>query len=86
MPKVENENYQFIGELAIALYSKEIQITMSALKQILNDRGMDYSEVSNKGLGSSVRAAYHAWEKVDPVIHHAIAYTYRNKDGEIPWE
>lgn len=78
------EIYDFIGELAIALYSKQIQISLSALNQILADKGAAYG--NNRGLASGVSAAWRYWKKKDPVIYHAIAFTYLDKDGNIPWE
>lgn len=39
MQKVQNERHQFIGKLAIALKSAEIQITFDSLKSIMKDRG-----------------------------------------------
>lgn len=83
---VNNDTYDFIGQLSIALYSQGIQISLDALKQILNDRGENYSEESNRGLGKVVSSAYKAWEKVDPVVHHAIAWTFKGRDGEFPWK
>ena len=83
---VEDSTYNFIGKLSIALYSQGIQISLDALKQILNDRGEIYSEESNRGLGKVVSSAYTAWEKVDPVVHHAIAWTSKGRDGEFPWK
>jgi hypothetical protein len=80
----ENEIYEYIGELAIALYNKRKQISLSALNQILSDQGHSYG--NNRGLASAVSAAYRHWERKDPVIHHAIAYTYTDKDGNLPWE
>ena len=81
-----NEIYEFIGELAIALYSKRIQISLSSLNQILQDKGSEYG--NNRGLARGVGAAYRFWEKKDPVVHHAIAYTYTytDKNGELPWD
>jgi|TARA_R110000744_G_C18961211_1_gene516924 hypothetical protein len=78
------EIYDFIGTLAIALYSQKISISLSALNSILADKGVEYG--NNRGLGSGVSAAWRHWEKKDPVIHHAIAFTFRDKDGNIPWE
>ncbi|HAS8560993.1 MULTISPECIES: hypothetical protein [Gammaproteobacteria] len=76
--------YDFIGELAIALYSKQINISLSALNAILADKGVEYG--NNRGLASGVAAAYRHWEKKDPVIYHAIAFTFRDKNGNIPWD
>lgn len=83
---VDHDIYDFIGRLSIALYGQGISISLDALKQILNDRGANYSENSNLGIGSTVSAAYRAWEKVDPVVHHAIAYTFKGRNGKFPWE
>lgn len=82
---VNNEIYDLIGRLSVGLYSQSITISLDALKQILNDAGASYSDVSNLGLGRSVSAAYKAWEKVDPVVHHAIAYTFKGRNGSFPW-
>lgn len=84
---VENENYNFIGKLSMALYAQGITISLDALKQILNDNGMQYSEENNRGLGRSLAAAQHAWQKSgDPVVHHAIAHTIVGKDGKPAWQ
>lgn len=80
----KHEIYDFIGEHAIALYSKKIKISLTSLNSILKDKNAEYG--NNRGLGSGVSAAWRYWESKDPVIHHAIAYTYRDKDGNIPWE
>jgi hypothetical protein len=77
--------YEFIGNLAIALYSKKITISLSALNQVLSDNRLE-SYGSNRGLAAGVSAAYRYWEKTDPVVHHAIAYTYRDQDGNLAWE
>lgn len=78
------EVYEFIGELAIALYSKKIQISLGALRVILADKGRDYN--NNRGMASGVKAAYSRWKEKDPVVYHAIAYTYTDKDGNLAWE
>ena len=77
--------YNFIGELAIALYSKKISISLSSLNQIIEDRGWE-KYGNNRGLASAVAASWRHWEKNDPVIHHAIAHTYLDDDGELPWK
>lgn len=86
MKEVENKTYNLIGKLAIALYGQNINITLDALKQILNDHGDHYSSDSNLGIGQSVAAAYRAWEKVDPVVYHAIAHVFTGRDGVKAWE
>lgn len=86
MNQVEDKTYNLIGKLAIALYGQNINTTLNALKQILNDHGENYSLDSNLGIGQSVAAAYRAWEKVDPVIYHAIAHVFIGRDGLKAWE
>ncbi len=76
--------YDFIGELAIALYSKKKRISLTALNQVLCDNNLE-NYGNNRGLAAGVSAAYRHWEKKDPVIHHAIAYTYIDRDGNLPW-
>lgn len=81
----KEEVYEFIGDLAICLYNKRIQISLSALNEILKDIGRKASYESNRGVASSVSAAYKRFAKKDPVIHHAIAYTFLDQTGELPW-
>jgi hypothetical protein len=77
--------YEFIGDIAICLYNKKIQISLSALNEILNDRERNAAYDSNRGLAKAVTAAYSRYKKYDPVIHHAIAHTFVDKDGQLPW-
>jgi hypothetical protein len=79
-----NEIYEFIGELAIALFSKKIQISLLSLNQILQDKGSDYGR--NRGLAAGVSAAYRYCERKDPVIHYAIGYTFTDRNVELPWD
>ncbi len=79
-----DEIYDFIGELAIALYSKKIQISLGALRAIMLDKGKDY--VNNRGMASAVSAAYRRWKSKDPIIYYAIAYTYTDKEGNLAWD
>lgn len=80
----KEEVYEFIGELAIALYSKKIQISLSSLNAILADKKAQYG--SNRGLAAGVAGAYRYWKGKDPVVHHSIAFTYRDKDGGLAWD
>lgn len=80
----KEEIYDFIGTLAIALYSKNIQISLSSLNSILKDKNSEYG--SNRALASAISASYSRWKIKDPVIYNAIAHTYVNKDGELAWE
>ena len=79
-----DEIYDFIGELAIALYSKKIRISLGALRAIMLDKGKDY--VNNRGMASAVSAAYRRWKEKDPIIYYAIAYTYTDKEGNLAWD
>ncbi|ELZ1717837.1 hypothetical protein SD909_004246 [Vibrio parahaemolyticus] len=78
------EVYDFIGEIALALYTQKINISLSALNAILADKGEAYG--NNRGLAAGVSAAYRHWQRKDPVVYHAIAFTFRDKHGNIPWE
>ena len=80
----KKEVYDFIGELAIALYSKKIKISLSSLNSILKDKNAKYG--NNRGVASGVAAAYRYWKKKDPVVYHAIAYTFVDKNGNLPWQ
>jgi hypothetical protein len=74
------ESYDFIGHLAIALYTKQIKLRLSALQHILNDKGADYG--GGVGMGKVVSAAYRHWEKKDMVVHHAIAASFTGQNDE----
>lgn len=81
----QNETYEFIGSLAIALHSKGISISFSSLNTILGDMNAAYD--SNRGLAAGVAAAFRYWEaKPDLAIAHSIALTFKNKDGEFAWD
>lgn len=79
----KNEIYDFIGDLALALYSKNIQISLSSLNCILKDKKSEYG--NNRALARAVSASYSKWEKKDPLIHQAIAHTFTDKDGRLAW-
>ena len=78
-----NEAYEFIGKLALALYSQKIQLKFSSLRAILADMNIHYGE--GRGMAAGVRGAYHYWEKKDPLVHTAIAHTYTDRNGDISW-
>lgn len=80
-----DELYDFIGDLAIGLYSKKIQISLGALRAIMLDRySKDY--VNNRGMASAVSAAYRRWEKKDPIVYLAIAFAYTDKEGNLAYD
>ena len=76
------DSYEFIGTLAIALYTQKIKLRLSALQKILNDKGADYG--GGIGMGKVVSAAYRYWaeDKKDWVIHHAIAASFTGQNDE----
>lgn len=80
--KKGKESYEFIGKLAIALYTQRIKLRLSTLQKILNDKGADYG--GGVGRGKVVSAAYkcRADEKKDWVIHHAIAASFTGQNDE----
>lgn len=86
---VQDKKLKLIGKLAFALNSQDIQITYGALKKILQDKGYEYSEMSNQGLGASVSAAYRAWHqdgKGDIEVSNAIAHAFTDKHGNLIWQ
>ena len=80
----EEETYEYIGNLAICLYLKNIKLSFTALNAILADSEANYG--NNHGLAAGVSAAYRYWERKDPVIHHAIAHCFTDKDGNFAWD
>lgn len=83
---VEDERYQLMAKVAVALYEHDTWITFDSLKSILKDHGFDYSEDQNRGLASSIKAAEEAYRAINEEIRHAIAVTYRNKNGELAFD
>ena len=73
-------------------------ITFSTLKALMTNHGYEYSEGGNRGIASSVSAAQtyygqameNAENKNDKqcleYIRHAIAVSFRNKDGYISYD
>lgn len=78
--KTGEESYEFIGHLAIALYTQKIKLRLTTLHKILNDKGADYG--GGIGMGKVVSAAYDYWKKKDWVIHHAIAASFTGQNDE----
>lgn len=83
MKPEQEHSYIFIGELAIALHSKKIVISLTSLNAIFADKGIAYK--SNRGCSNAVKAAYHYWKTKDNVIHHAIAHNFVDKTGKPAW-
>ena len=78
------EAYEFIGKLAIALYTQNIKLRLGTLQKILNDKGAAYG--GGIGMGKVVTAAYKHWEKKDWVIHHAIAASFTGRNDKYLFE
>ena len=82
--KTGEESYEFIGQLAIALYTQKIKLRRSALQKILNDKGADYG--GGVGMGKVVSTTYEYWKNKNStdgwVMHHAIAATFTGQNDE----
>ena len=78
--KKGQEAYDFIGQLAIALYTQKIKLRLTTLQKILNDQGAGYG--GGIGMGKVVSAAYEYWKKKDWVVHHAIAASFTGQNDE----
>ncbi|MBO4595540.1 MAG: hypothetical protein J5632_02880 [Bacteroidales bacterium] len=88
--KMSNRTYEFIGQLAVVLFSQNITISYSTLIRILEDNGYE-TYGSERGMASGIAAAYHEWERAEkeitsiPTTCCAIANTFVNKDGYPSW-
>jgi len=95
--KVDDECYRLIAWIAITIYdekeylknkeeyikNQEFWITFSDLKILMNEYGLGYSEGGNRGLASDVGRAEEEYRKTNEYIRHAIAVSFRNKDGNL---
>ena len=80
-----DKTYKFMGELASALHSKKITITISSLRSIINEKKdlKNFSPLGARGIGSSISSAYDEWTKIgNPTVADAIAETYMGADGK----
>jgi hypothetical protein len=73
-------DYEFIGTLAVALYTYGIQIRISTLQKIVNDKGAHYG--GGIGVRSVVTAARTYWATHDPTVYHAITYAFTDRNDE----
>jgi hypothetical protein len=81
----KEEVYEFIGRLAVLLYSQAIRISLRSLMAILQDQGVKYN--SPRGMGAGVAAAYRMWvRRGDEVFPPAIALTFLDQGGEPAWK
>ena len=74
------EPYEFIGTLALALYTYQIKIRISTLQKIVNDKGATYG--GGIGVRTIVTAARTYWAKRDPIVYCAIAYAFTDRYDE----
>lgn len=88
-PTLENKAYEFIGRLALVLFSQNIKMSYASLIQVLRDN--HYKDYGNeRGMASGISAAYRHWEDAEseykiPTTCGAIANTFVNKDGYPAW-
>ena len=85
-----DETYEFIGRLALALFSQEIKVSYSSLIKILVDNGRR-KYWSPRAMARGISAAYRRWEKLEndsmgvKATCAAIAATYVNQNGVPSW-
>ncbi len=84
------ETYEFIGKLAVALYSQRIVMSLSALNAVLEDNNLEpYGNC--RGLGQGLAAACKYWDQKEaesdmlPVTHNAIANTFVDREKGYAW-
>ena len=87
--EMANQTYEFIGRLALVLFSQNIKMSYTALIQVLKDNGLD-EYGSERGMASGIKAAYLRWEAIEkdcriPATCGAIANTFVNKEGYPSW-
>ena len=88
-PQMQNKTYEFIGRLALVLFSQNIKISYASLIKILEDNSMD-SYGNERGMAQGVSAAYRYWENIEqdcriPTTCGAIANTFVNQNGYPSW-
>ena len=88
-PEMQNKTYEFIGRLALILFSQNIKMSYNTLIQLLADNGMDYYG-NERGMASGIAAAFRRWQEIEkdcriPATCGAIANTFVNKDGYPAW-
>lgn len=87
--EMDNRTYEFIGRLALALFSQNIKMSYTALIQVLKDNELD-DYGSERGMASGIKAAYTRWQEAEkdcriPTTCGAIANTFVNKEGYPSW-
>ncbi|MBO4542947.1 MAG: hypothetical protein J5725_07175 [Bacteroidales bacterium] len=87
--EMENRTYEFIGRLALVLFSQNIKMSFDTLASLLKDNGLD-DYAGGRGMAAGVSAAYRRWEEKEkdcriPATCGAIANTFVNSKGELSW-
>lgn len=87
--EMENKTYEFIGRLALVLFSQNIKMSYDTLAALLKDNGLD-NYAGGRGMAAGVSAAYHRWEEKEkdcriPATCGAIANTFVDKNGGLAW-
>ncbi len=88
-PEMQNKTYEFIGRLALALFSQNIKMSYSTLMQLLVDNELD-NYGNERGMARGISAAYSRWEEIEKndrisTTCGAIANTFVNKEGYPSW-
>lgn len=86
---LENKTYEFIGRLALILFSQNIRMSFSALRQVLQDNGLS-KYGSSRAMARGLSAAYRRWQAKEKdrgisATAHAIAHTFVDRNGNHPW-
>lgn len=86
---LENKTYEFIGRLALILFSQNIRMSFSSLRQVLKDNGYQ-NYATTRGMARGLSAAYRRWQAKEKdrgisVTADAIAHTFVGKYGNHPW-
>ena len=87
--KMDNLTYEFIGRLALVLFSQNIKMSYTSLIQVLIDNTLEHYG-SERAMASGIAAAYRRWEVIErnsrkPSTTGAIANTYVDKNGTPAW-
>lgn len=87
--EMENKTYEFIGRLALVLFSQNIKMSFSTLIELLKDNGLTQYQ-SGRAMAAGVSAAYRRWEEKEkdcriPATCGAIANTFVDKNGVLAW-
>ncbi len=87
--EMENKTYEFIGRLALVLFSQNIKMSFSTLIEVLKDNGLTQYQ-SGRAMAAGISAAYRRWEEKEkdcriPATCGAIANTFVDKNGGLAW-